>query len=207
MPGRDVHRLFEGGDVILARVFLLPVRLVLWLPRLVHRVFDGDLLVPTTSSEAAQARSKQGRAGQQSVGRRHAPRGSRSARGPALVAALIVAVLVGAVGAMAYWTAPGAGSGAAKAGRLNPPTGVTVPRTTPLGPCRSAGRIGGRRRWGDSGGLLRRAERRMSLLVSSLRFGLDDESDHHRLELRRHRTVVRHLHLPGLGGVPQLDRF
>ena len=136
-------------------------------------------MVPTTSSEAAQARSKQGRAGQQSVGRR-TPTRSRSARGPALVAALIVAVLVGAVGAMAYWTAPGAGSGAAKAGHLNPPTGVTVPRTTPLGPCRSADGIGGRRRWGDSGGLLRRAERRRSKLVARLRFGLDDESDHHR---------------------------
>ncbi len=123
------------------RALLLPVRLLLWLPRLLlGRVLYGELRVSTLPTDGPRVRG--GRAAAtprrplvvvQRRGGRRARAGLMRGRGQLLVAAMVVVALVTAAVAVAFFTATGAGSGAARAGHLNPPTDVTVPTTNSTG--------------------------------------------------------------------------
>ena len=115
----------------LARALLLPLRLLFWLPRLPFGRFgSGTLRVPVLPGEE---RTPTGTAvgprapGMASPGR--AKRGRRRLglrlRGGLAVPVAIVAALMLVAGAVAYFTVGGSGSGAAKAGTLGAPTGVS----------------------------------------------------------------------------------
>ena len=80
---------------------------------------------------------------------------------------MIVAALVAAAVAVAFWTAAGAGSGAAQAGHLNPPTGVAGGPGKRLDGAGQLDGIGLRRRCDRAAGLLRREQfgRRLDLVA------------------------------------------